>query len=69
MTINSAGISVPAKAGKNRYVPLPELTLRLRRFWTTHSGRALLFPNPSGSAATFERKQTDGSQWAMTGSP
>jgi integrase/recombinase XerD len=42
-----------AKGGKDRYVPLPALTLQnLRRFWTTHQHRRLLFPNPSGSAAT-----------------
>jgi integrase/recombinase XerD len=44
-----------AKGGKDRYVPLPALTLQnLRRFWTTHQHRRLLFPNPSGSAATVQ---------------
>lgn len=38
-----------AKGGKDRYVPLPEVTLdTLRRFWTTHRHPRLLFPNPSG---------------------
>lgn len=41
------------KGGKDRYGPLPELTLRsLRRFWTTHRHQRLLFPNPSGGAQT-----------------
>lgn len=42
-----------AKGGKDRYVPLPELTLvNLRRFWATHRHQRLLFPNPTGSAET-----------------
>ncbi len=42
-----------AKGGKDRYVPLPELTLlNLRRFWTTYRHRRLLFPNPTGRAST-----------------
>jgi integrase/recombinase XerD len=36
-----------AKGGKDRYVPLPEVTLiNLRRFWTTHHHPRLLFPSP-----------------------
>ncbi len=39
-----------AKGGKDRYVPIPELTLQLlRRFWTTHRHPRLLFPSPAGS--------------------
>ena len=39
-----------AKGGKDRYVPLPELTyISLRRFWSTHHHPQLLFPSPSGS--------------------
>ena len=39
------------KGGKDRYVPLPKVTLDvLRRFWTTHRHPRLLFPNPTGGA-------------------
>ena len=39
-----------AKAGKDRYVPLPEATLgMLRRHWLTHRNRRWLFPALSGS--------------------
>jgi integrase len=38
-----------AKGGKDRYVPLPEVTLDvLRRYWATHRHPKLLFPNPIG---------------------
>ena len=38
------------KGGRDRYVPLPALTLNtLRRFWKTHHNPRLLFPNPNGS--------------------
>jgi site-specific recombinase XerD len=38
------------KGGKDRYVPMPALTLQaLRRFWTTHRHPRLLFPSPAGS--------------------
>jgi site-specific recombinase XerD len=38
-----------AKGGKDRYVPLPEVTLDvLRRYWSTHRHPQLLFPNPTG---------------------
>lgn len=38
------------KGGRDRYVPLPALTLEtLRRFWKTHHNPRLLFPNPTGS--------------------
>jgi site-specific recombinase XerD len=39
------------KGGKDRYVPLPALTLQtLRRFWSRHRHPRLLFPSPAGSA-------------------
>ncbi len=38
-----------AKGGKDRYVPLPHVTLDvMRQFWTTHRHPRLLFPNPNG---------------------
>lgn len=38
------------KGGKDRYVPIPVLTLQaMRRFWTTHRHPRLLFPSPAGS--------------------
>jgi len=38
------------KGGKDRYVPMPVLTLQaLRRFWTSHRHPRLLFPSPAGS--------------------
>lgn len=38
------------KGGKDRYVPMPALTLEaLRRYWTTHRHPRLLFPSPAGS--------------------
>jgi site-specific recombinase XerD len=38
------------KGGKDRYVPLPELTLQaMRRFWKSHRHPRLLFPSPAGS--------------------
>ncbi|APD47139.1 MULTISPECIES: site-specific integrase [unclassified Synechococcus] len=38
------------KGGKDRYVPMPALTLEaMRRFWTTHRHPRLLFPSPAGS--------------------
>jgi site-specific recombinase XerD len=45
-----------AKGGKDRYVPLPEVTLDvLRRFWTTHRNPCLVFPNPNGGAKLMSR--------------
>lgn len=36
-----------AKGGKDRYVPLPEVSLLgLRRYWSTHRNPRLLFPSP-----------------------
>jgi integrase/recombinase XerD len=41
------------KGGKDRYVPLPDVTLLyLRRFWCTHRNPRLLFPNGSGSESS-----------------
>ena len=40
-----------AKGGKDRFVPLPGVTLEaLRRFWTTHRNPRLLFPNCLGNS-------------------
>ena len=37
------------KGGKDRYVPLPALTLQaMRRFWSSHRHPRLLFPSPAG---------------------
>lgn len=44
------------KGGRDRYVPLPELTLQtLRQFWCTHRHPRLLFPSPSGGGARVRR--------------
>ena len=38
------------KGGKDRYVPLPALTLQaMRRFWSSRRHPRLLFPSPAGS--------------------
>jgi len=38
-----------AKGNKDRFVPLPEMTLALlRRFWSVHRNPVLLFPNRKG---------------------
>ena len=38
-----------AKGNKDRFVPLPEMTLNvLRRFWSVHRNPVLLFPNRKG---------------------
>ncbi len=40
-----------AKGGKDRLVPIPEVTLRaLRRFWKTHRNPRLLFPSCLGTS-------------------
>lgn len=45
-----------SKAGKDRYVVMPELTLQaLRRFWTTHRHPRLLFPSPVFDAELSRR--------------
>lgn len=39
-----------AKGGKDRYVPLPQVTLlNLRRYWATHHHPRLLFPSPTST--------------------
>ncbi len=44
-----------AKGGKDRYVPLPVVTLSaLRQFWKTHRHPQLLFPNPTGGAQRIQ---------------
>ncbi len=48
-----------AKGGRDRYVPLPEVTLEaLRRFWSTHRNDRLLFPNTKGSAQQIRTATT-----------
>jgi site-specific recombinase XerD len=38
------------KGGRDRYVPLPEMTYGImRRFWLSHRHPRLLFPSPAGS--------------------
>jgi integrase/recombinase XerD len=55
-----------AKGGKDRYVPLPDLTLRsLRQFWTTHRHPRLLFPNPVGARNVPTPMDRGGVQAAM----
>lgn len=55
-----------AKGGKDRYVPLPDLTLQsLRRFWTTHRHPRLLFPNPVGGRFAATAMDRGGVQAAM----
>ena len=45
-----------AKGGKDRYVPLPDVTLDvLRQFWTTHRNPRLVFPNPNGGVKLMSR--------------
>ncbi len=45
-----------AKGGKDRYVPLPDVTLGvLRQFWTTHRNPRLVFPNPNGGVKLMSR--------------
>lgn len=41
-----------AKGGKDRFVPIPSLTLnQLRRLWRHHRHPTMLFPNPHGNIA------------------
>ena len=48
-----------AKGGKDRYVPLPEVTLdALRRFWPTHCNSRWLFPNSIGGAERIRHAVT-----------
>ena len=47
-----------AKGGKDRFVPLPEVTLEaLRRFWMTHRNPRLLFPNCLGNSCRIRRAE------------
>jgi len=44
------------KGHKDRFVPLPDLTLKaLRALWLKHRHPALLFPNPVGSASRIQQ--------------
>lgn len=48
-----------AKGGKDRLVPLPEVTLvALRRFWKTHRNPRLLFPNCLGNSRQICEAET-----------
>jgi integrase/recombinase XerD len=48
-----------AKGGKDRFVPLPEVTLEtLRRFWKTHRNPRLLFPSWSGDTDRIRKAET-----------
>lgn len=50
-----------AKGGKDRFVPLPALTLRsLRKLWSRHHHPRLLFPNPHGAVALARRPMDRG---------
>jgi site-specific recombinase XerD len=48
-----------AKGGRDRFVPLPEVTLKsLRRFWMTHQNPRLLFPNCLGDSRRIRRAES-----------
>jgi integrase/recombinase XerD len=48
-----------AKDGKDRLVPLPEVTLEaLRRFWKTHRNPRLLFPSWLGNSDRIRKAET-----------
>jgi len=58
------------KGLKDRFVPLPDLTLRaLRALWSKHRHPKLLFPNANGSMKTIQKAKTHmnkgGTQRAM----
>lgn len=58
------------KGHKDRFVPLPDLTLQaLREYWRTHRHPELIFPNRTGSMETIQRAKTHmdrgGAQKAM----
>lgn len=45
-----------SKGNKDRFVPLPEATLRLlRRFWSVHRNPVRLFPNRHGGLKAARR--------------
>ena len=47
------------KGGKDRYVTLPESTLRsLRIYWRTHQNPNLLFPNLNGNPETIKKSES-----------
>jgi len=47
-----------AKGGKDRLVPVPEVTLQvLRRFWTTHRNPRRLFPSWVGTSHRIQRAE------------
>ena len=45
------------KGAKDRYVPLPKPTLRLRQHWKTHRNPTLLFPSPWSRPRTVSYHQ------------
>jgi site-specific recombinase XerD len=48
-----------SKGNKDRFVPLPEVTLDLlRRFWSVHQNPVLLFPNRHGGLKAAHRATT-----------
>ena len=48
-----------SKGNKDRFVPLPEVTLDLlRRFWSVHRNPELLFPNRHGGLKAANRAKT-----------
>lgn len=48
-----------AKGGRDRFVPLPEVTLKaLRRFWMSHQNPRLLFPNCLGDSRRIRRAES-----------
>ena len=58
-----------AKGNKDRFVPLPDVTLAmLRRFWASHRHPALLFPNRAGgrSGARYANTPLDRAGGAHT---
>ena len=54
------------KGCKDRFVPLPELTLRaLRRYWAAHRHGCLLFPAPDAAPGTLRTMDRSGIQAAL----
>ena len=48
-----------SKGNRDRFVPLPEVTLSvLRRFWKTHHNPELLFPNRHGGLKAAHSART-----------
>jgi site-specific recombinase XerD len=47
------------KGKKDRYVPMPEVTLQaLRQYWSTHRNPRLLFPNQNGTAEQIRQAES-----------